>query len=162
MPLQFNIRHLEQKNLRLAGELSAAELDMDTRDPMVRVAKPLRYDLEVQKLEDRLLIQGELRMTVDCECVRCLEAFEREVELCDWTCLLELQGEEPVAVVNDLVDLTPCLREDTLLALPQHPVCKPECAGLLKTPVGKTKPTGDTAPLESGSSVWTELNKLKL
>ncbi len=61
-------------------------------------------------------------------------------------------------VDNDLVNLTPYLREDILLALPQHPLCEPECGGL-KLPARAKDPektAGKTA------SAWDALDKLKL
>ena len=55
MPLFVNLRHLEAHNVRLQGELSVEELDIDSRDEVIQVNQPLEYDLEVQKLEDGLL-----------------------------------------------------------------------------------------------------------
>jgi uncharacterized metal-binding protein YceD (DUF177 family) len=47
-----------------------------------------------------------------------------------------------------------------LLELPQHPLCKPDCAGV-KTKAGKqARQTG--AEPEAKASAWAELNKLKL
>ena len=43
-----------------SGELPVADLDLDTRDEMIRVQQPLRYDLEVQQLDDSLLVRGKL------------------------------------------------------------------------------------------------------
>jgi len=58
MPLVVNLRHLEAHNVRLQGQLSVAELDIDTRDEVIQVAHPLDYALEVQKLENGVLAQG--------------------------------------------------------------------------------------------------------
>jgi len=160
MPLVVNLRHLEEHDVRLRGELPAAELDLDTQDEMVGVTRPLRHELEVQLLDDSLLIRGSLRLTLECRCVRCLKPFEQELELNPWTCLLPLEGEEKVPVVNDCADLTPYVREDMLLELPQHPLCKPDCGGLEKTKTGKAQNTGGRD--EVVPSVWAELDKLKL
>jgi len=157
MPLIVNLRHLEEHNVTLCGELSVDELDLDTGDEMVRVAQPLRYEIEVQKLEDSLLVRGSLRLTLACGCVRCLKSFTRELELKAWTCHLPFEGEDRVAVNNDCVDLTPFAREDMLLEFPQHPLCKPDCGGL-KTKTGKARETAD----ENTPSAWAELDKLKL
>src|SRR5205823_4643194 len=161
MPLVVNLRHLEAHNVNLNGELPAKELDLDTRDEVIKVTEPLEYDLDVQNLEDSLLVQGRLGLVLDCQCVRCLKAFKYPLKLEDWTCHLPLEGEDRVAVVNDLVDLTPPVREDILLAFPQHPLCEPECQGLPKTSVGnaKTQKSGET---EAESAAWAALNKLKL
>lgn len=159
MPLLVNLRHLEKRDLALNGELPVADLDIDSQDEMVQLVKPLRHRLVVQKLDEALLVRGKLVLPLACECVRCLKAFEQRLELADWACHIPLVGEEKAPVVGDCVDLTPFLREDILLELPQHPLCKPDCGGLKKPKVGKTKKNSPgTTP---DSSAWSELDKLK-
>jgi len=121
MPLIVNLRQLEENDVVLRGELPVDELDLDTRDEMIRVTRPLRHEFEVQMLDRSLLIRGSLRLMLECRCVRCLKPFKRELKLNPWTCHLPLEGEERVPVVNDCVDLTPQVREDMLLELPRHP-----------------------------------------
>lgn len=158
MSLKVNLRHLEKRDLELAGELSPAELDLNTRDKMIRATQPLHYDLEVEMLDDSLLVQGSLQMMLDCQCVRCLKDFKFELEMNPWTLHLPLKpldDEEAAPIKNDCVDLTPWVREDILLEFPQHPVCKPECAGIKPKAqkIAGEKPKPD---------VWAKLNKLKL
>jgi uncharacterized protein len=159
MPLTVNLRHLEVREIRLQGELPLSELDLDTHDEMIRVMQPLRHDLEIQKLDDSLLVQGELQITLECECVRCLKKFTRELALNPWTLHLPLAGKEAVAVDNDCVDLTPFAREDILLEFPQQPLCKPDCRGLEKISTGNVKTGGESKIV---SPAWTKLDKLKL
>jgi uncharacterized metal-binding protein YceD (DUF177 family) len=161
MPLLVNLCHLEAHNVLLEGELPVEELDLDTRDEMIQAKEPLQYDFEVQKLEHSLLVQGRLQLTLDCQCVRCLKSFNHTIKLDNWASHLPLQGEESVAVVNDCVDLTPYIREDILLELPRHPLCDAECRGLPNSISGKAaKPLKADQP-ETGSTAWSELNKLK-
>ena len=159
MSLSVNLRHLESRNVVLRGELPLAELDLDVRDEMIHVVSPVEYDIEVEKLDDALLIQGELHVALDCECVRCLKKFKRTLDLENWTLHLPLEGEEAVSVDNDCVDLTPFVREDILLGFPQHPLCKPDCVGL-KPKTGRSTKIADKE--EPKPSAWAELNKLKL
>lgn len=161
MAVLINLRHLERNNVRLEGELPAAELDMEGVDELIHVEGPLRYELEAQKLEEGILVQGSLELTLKCECVRCLKAFSHRMELTDWACHLPLEGEDKVLVSNDCVDLTPYMREDILLEFPRHPLCKPECSGLSKKAIVKTKKTGGAGQTKEISSAWAELNKLK-
>jgi uncharacterized protein len=157
--LSINLRHLENREIRSRGELTAEELDLDTRDEMIRVVSPVQYDLEIEKLNDALLIQGELSVMLECECVRCLKKFTRKLELNPWTLHLPLAGEEKVDIENDCVDLTPFAREDILLEFPQHPLCKPDCRGLEKISANQAQAVGKNKVI---SPTWTELNKLKL
>lgn len=159
MPLLVNLRHLERNDLKLVGELSVAELDMDTRDEMIRLNQPLKYNLEIQELGEDLLARGKVSLPLDCECVRCLKPFVYKLNWPDWSCLIPLSGEDAAPRDGDTVDLTPFLREDILLELPQHPLCKPDCGGLKKPTAGKSKKSG-TSDVKT-SSAWTELDKLK-
>jgi len=159
MPLLFNIRHLEGKDLRLKGELPVVELDMDLHDEVIHVDQPLAYDVRVEKLDKAILVQGSLRLPLACECVRCLKPFPHQMTLEDWTCHLPLEGEEKIEVTNDVVDLTPYVREDILLAFPQHPLCEPECRGLADR---KDRASGSARESMLTSSAWAELDKLKL
>ncbi len=160
MALLVNLRHLEAHNIRLEGQMPVEELDIEPGDEIIRLGPPLEYDLEVQQLEGALLVQGSLRLPLECECVRCLKPFRHLLVLDPWTLHLPLQGEDAVPVNNDCVDLTPYLREDILLEFPQHPLCETECRGLPKSSLGNGRNTSSSQPRE-GSPAWDELNKLK-
>jgi uncharacterized protein len=161
MPLLVNLRHLEAHEIKLKGEMPVAELDLGLQDEMCRGEKPLVYDLEVDQMEDSLLIQGKLRLALQCECVRCLKTFEYMLDLEHWTLLLPLEGEEKAPVDNDCVDLTPYIREDILLEFPQHPLCETECRGLPANQTGKAKKTTKSGDSRQEKSAWSELDKLK-
>ncbi len=158
MSLSFNLRYLDEKEIRLQGELPVAELELGVTDELVRVESPLRYDLNVQQLHDSILVTGKLVLPLNCECGRCLKSFKQDLIFKDWALHLPLEGEDKVSVVNDSIDLTPFVREDILLDFPQHPLCKPECAGMNSE---KTicVAAADQKPV---AIVWAELDKLKL
>ena len=161
MPLIFNLRHLEKKDLELTGELAVDDLDLTGVDDMVRICEPVRYHLLAEQMSDNILVRGDLRCTLACQCVRCLREFTQDIELDDWACDLPLEGEDKVPVANDCVDLTPYVREDILLAFPQHPLCEPDCPGLLKPEQNRNEAAGKN-PANDSSSAWAALNKLKL
>ncbi|HLP75529.1 MAG TPA: YceD family protein [Candidatus Paceibacterota bacterium] len=160
MPLLVNLRHLEEDNLELKGELPATDLELDLRDNLIRTEKPLGYDFEVQRLDNSLLLHGKLHLPLACQCVRCLKEFNYDLILDDWTVHLPLEGEEKVPISGDFVDLTPHIREDILLEFPQHPLCEADCRGLPKTDSGKSN-TSDSTKMDEPSP-WAELDKLKL
>ena len=159
MPVTFNVRHLEDRDLHLKGEIPPEELDLGALDELIHVRKPLNYDLRVEKMERAMLAHGQLDLRLECECVRCLKRFEHRLWLPDWAAHLALEGEEQVTISNDVVDLTPYIREDIVLAFPQHPLCRPDCKGLEnphRDPAAETQHESELT-----SSAWSELNKLK-
>jgi uncharacterized protein len=160
MPIIVNLRHLEDRPIQLQGEVPVEELDLTDLDELVRPAGPLRYEVELSRQEQGLLVQGRLEILFACECARCLKPFNHHLVLEDWSDLLPWEGEDGVRVANDCVDLTPYVREDMVLALPQHPLCGPECSGLSAgPPVGGKQSCGAQTP--DISSAWAVLNKLK-
>jgi uncharacterized protein len=161
MALLINLRHIEREDLELEGELTAEELDLASFDELIHAAKPLAYELTAQSVEDGVLVQGSLRMELDCECARCLKPFRQKLKLAPWACHLALEGEESVPINNDCVDLTPFIREDILLELPQRPLCKPDCPGLPASQAGKPKKNAQSGQVQAEKSAWAELNKLK-
>lgn len=162
MALPVNIRHLEQKAAVLQGELSVEELELEAVDELIHATLPLKYSMEVQLLGRSILAQGRLELVLECDCARCLKTFPQVLNLPGWVCHLPLEGEEQAVVVNDCVDLTPYVREDILLALPQHPLCKPDCSGLPQAPPTKPRQSSGASLTEAVPSAWAELNKLKL
>ena len=84
MPLCFNLRDLENNEVRLQGELPVAELELGVNDELVHANKPLRYDLTVQSLHDSILVTGKLLLPLDCECGRCLKPFKQDLIFNDW------------------------------------------------------------------------------
>ena len=162
MPILCNVRQLHKKALVFKGELSGQELDLEGVDECITLRLPIKYNLEAQLMEGGILVQGQWKAVLDCECVHCLTSFQKVLESSDWSCFLMLEGEEQVTMVNDCVDLTLPLREDILLAYPQQPLCEPGCDRLpVKAGARKTE-LSEARPSEMSSSVWAEINKLRL
>lgn len=149
----INLRHLEEHPVTLEEELTPEELDIANTDSLIRINEPLNYAIEVSQMDKGLLLRGTLKLTLDCECARCLKPFPHKLSLANWTCHVPLEGEEKAAVINDCVDLTGYVREDIVLAFPQRPLCGPDCKGL--------PGMADTSS-ELTLNPWAELNKLKL
>lgn len=160
-PFVVNLRHLDRHDLVLRGEVSAEVIGLSSQDDLIQLAQPLRYDLNVEKQEAGILVRGCLGVVLSCRCVRCLEPCEHPIELRDWARLLPSEGEDAVTPQGDLVDLTPVVREDILLAFPQHPLCDPGCRGLLSAPRDGVSTPEPSPQSPEESSVWGELNKLR-
>jgi uncharacterized metal-binding protein YceD (DUF177 family) len=159
-PLVVNLRHLAAHELRLEGAVPPKDLGLNDLDSMVKVVGEVAYELEAQKLEGNLLVQGRLTAQLECTCVRCLKSFVRQIDLEGFTVDLPLEGED-ATVEGDFVDLTPSVREDILLAFPQHPLCESGCVGLEKLPAPGTEAQPGQES-QTTSPVWAALNKLKL
>ena len=129
-------------------------------DALIQVREMVEYALVAQRLDRNLLVRGRVRLRLECECVRCLKPFCLPLDLRDFAVDLPLAGEDS-SVTGDFVDLTSWVREDILLAFPQHPLCDAGCVGLKKlSPPGKAAQPGQESQMTE--SVWAVLNELKL
>jgi len=161
MPILVHLRQLEKGEVCLQGEISAEELDLQLSQEVLRVKGPLAFDLSADRLEAGVLVGGTLHLFLEADCVRCLKTFTLEFRKDDWQCLLPLEGEDRVPIVDDSVDLTPWVREDILLELPQHPLCDTRCGGFLQASATQADSPGGSTLGES-SSAWDALNKINL
>ena len=97
------------------------------------------------------------------ECARCLKSFDKEIDFPRWSQLIPFAGDDALPVDSDCIDLTPILREDIFLSLPQHPLCVGDCKGLdSESPDPAPGSAGEQNELSKPSSAWTALDQLHL
>ena len=145
--MRVHLHQISQEGLHVEGEEDAEILELE--DPTIRLAGPIRYALDVGVTAGGLFATGTLAVDLDFACVTCLKRFSYTVRVDDFAVQTALDGRE-------MVDLTPFIREDILLALPAHPHCDREggrvCEGV--------KPLASEPLAEP--DVWEELDKLKI
>jgi uncharacterized metal-binding protein YceD (DUF177 family) len=154
--IPLNLDRLRKDPQHLTGSVSAEDLELDYHDELIHFNEPLTYELTAEWMEDAALVRGTVRLTVDCECARCLKPFQHIISLEGYALHLPFGGEDAVPIEDNCADLTPFLREDSLLDLPQHPLCRSDCPGLEAT---HPEPSvTDTIPKPG---VWSQLDQLK-
>jgi uncharacterized protein len=123
-------------------------------EPLVQVAddllaSDLRGTVTLTRTPQGLYVQAHLSATVQAECVRCLAQIEQPVgshtaELFVYPpenapprssplkVPTKLRGPKDALFVGDdmHLDLAPLVREDMLLSVPIHALCRPDCRGL--------------------------------
>ena len=142
-------------------------------EPLVHVADDLTVhnlggSVTLTRTPQGLYAQGRLTATIDNECARCLDPYEQLVSVR----LAELYHYPPEsappdspAISDDVhLDLTPVVREDFLLSVPMHALCRPDCKGLCSV-CGASLNDADPAEHEHGAEPdprWAKLRELKL
>ncbi|HKE99292.1 MAG TPA: DUF177 domain-containing protein [Actinomycetes bacterium] len=99
----------------------------------VPAASRVTIDADVDSVVEGLLVTGEVAAPAELSCVRCLRELDGEVRV-QVRELFTLDGEpveEGYAVLpGDLLPLDTLVRDTVVLALPETPLCRPDCAGL--------------------------------
>jgi len=109
----------------------------------IGIPEPVTGWLRVRKMENRVLVDGELSCRARFQCSRCLGDFEGVVDSqlsveyrpapgVDEAEEHELQAGELDVIFyeGDELDLSELVREQMLLAVPMSPVCSDSCKGL--------------------------------
>lgn len=94
----------------------------------------LRGALQFTRIQEGILVEGQLESGVEAECGRCLEPLLLNVRL-DVEEIISLYGRSRPDVTYSLTeegrfDATPLLREQTLVTIPMKSLCQPECQGI--------------------------------
>lgn len=148
------------------AELDAADSEQDTPEPIL--SGPVR----LMHTNDGVLVQGDLNADLVLPCSRCLEPVEvpLEIKLEEiFTPTIDvLSGqsvkpeEEDQALWIDahhILDLTEVLRQDVLVSLPMHLLCREECRGLCPT-CGQNWNEGSCDCEPEPDPRWAQLSKL--
>ena len=133
----------------LEGEEDAGFLDL--AEIGAKAAGPVRYSLEVGISGSGVFATGRVVAPVEMTCVACLQPFVYEAVVDPFAAQVEIGGRE-------MVDLTPNVREELLLALPNHPRC--DRIQNRRCPYHAPETSGGAEP-ENVPSAWDKLEKLK-
>ncbi|MBS0659441.1 MAG: hypothetical protein JSR82_14465 [Verrucomicrobia bacterium] len=158
--MKVHLKQVHEDGLQLAGEETRDILELGPEES-ARQAGPVVYDLQVGRDGEGLWATGVVSVDLELQCVRCLEKFTYPLTIPDVALHVPLEGPE-------LIDLTPHVREDILLALPAYPHCDwagdKECAALAQPSAapGDPGPAGDGGSSAPASPVWGALDRLQI
>lgn len=155
-PLNIAVLQVPEEGVAVEAEVAAAALDLP-EDERIRVTQPVRVSLKVERRNRDVTARGRLAATLSCRCDRCLDPFEQALEVLEVCHFWE-------DVQEDWIDLTPALREDIVLALPNQLLCRDVCSGLCPV-CGQNRNRAHCTCLEEADGAedaWGELNKLDL
>jgi uncharacterized protein len=145
---------IDYNGLRLTGHEKSSEMGLESEGNFLRFPDKVFYDVTATLVNGGIVVSGKVEMTVGCQCGRCLKDYERKIS-CNEVCHFYETGSKSE------FDLTPELREDIIMSLPQNFICSDECEGLCQI-CGKNKNVTDCGCNVSGleSGCWNELDKL--
>lgn len=112
----------------------------DLRVPLIGVPEgaDLRLELRMESVTEGVLVTGTVSGRAVGECGRCLRPIETDLdvpvqELFAYpasTTEATTEDDEVGRLHGDLLDLEPVVRDVVVLALPNTPLCRPDCPGL--------------------------------
>jgi uncharacterized protein len=135
---------IEVESLEKPGDLSQVyEVDSLSLDEELRLLEPVEVRGRARRSGAEVELSGELRTSIEVPCSRCLkpvilpirsEFAERFVPAVAWRNEEQHELREAdldLAIFDgDAIELDDVVREEILLALPSHVVCREDCKGL--------------------------------
>jgi uncharacterized protein len=141
--MQFNVAQLLKEQTGQSRQYTLHE-DIRTLDPEIVPLSTLDGIARLIRTIDGVLATGKLHCSLELNCSRCLEPFsypiqfalEEEfhpaIDIITGATLPRGDNDDNATRIDDhhTLDLTEVIRQDLLLALPAHPVCRSKCLGL--------------------------------
>jgi uncharacterized protein len=144
------------------------ELNQGPDEPRVSLTGLLR----LMHVTAGVLIQGDLSAQVTMPCVRCLEpvkaplnvaveeTFEPTIDIITGQSVRPEEEDRDLWInEHHILDLQEVLRQNVLVALPVHVICRPDCRGLCST-CGKNLNEGDCGCQSEPDPRWAALQEL--
>jgi uncharacterized metal-binding protein YceD (DUF177 family) len=149
--MKIHLQQIPDGGVHLEGQEKADILELN--DPAIRPLHDVTYSLFAQAEKNNVLVTGQLSLELELECVSCLRRFHYPLNVPDF--MYETAGEG-----QEIIDLTPAIREDILLVLPSHPRCDwdghSECPGL------RIEKETSIESMPEASNAWDALDELNL
>lgn len=134
-PLVLDIRELGRRPgaMKRVERVGPAPSGLGLDIVRVPEGADLQVQMRMESVVEGVLVSGTARAQLVGQCVRCLDDLERELEA-DFQELYVYDDrdadDETLRLDGDFLDVEPALRDAVVLALPQQPVCRPDCPGL--------------------------------
>ena len=140
--MRYNVAQLLKAS---AGATRHYQFDEDVTglDPLLVPIKRLQGEITMLRTGNGVLVTGRLAMVVEMTCSRCLEPLEVPLTIDleeEFRPTVDVMtgrrlpmDEEDQALWIDaqhILNLEEVIRQDLLLALPLHPLCREDCAGI--------------------------------
>jgi uncharacterized protein len=151
--MKINVKRIPVDGETMLGSEPPAILDLE--EPDIRFKHEVGYNLFAQVQGNALLVTGALQTPATLHCSRCLKEFELPLQVSNFVFHAELHGE-------DFVDLTPNMREDIILELPQRALCKSDCRGLCAVCGQDLNVGACKCEASAGDVRWHALDQIKL
>ena len=150
----------------LVPDLAQTGVDQDGPEPVLTGPVRLMHTI------DGVLVQGDLEGEITLQCARCLEPVSVPIEVpveeiyrptLDVVTGQPVQPEEEDQALwineHHILDMTEVLRQDVLVALPVHVLCREDCKGLCPT-CGKNLNEGPCDCSTEPDPRWATLRNL--
>jgi uncharacterized protein len=146
-------------------------------DPALDLVGPLHGSVHLLRTQRGILVTADLTQAVQLECVRCLAGVHSELAIrieeeflpttdlktgahIDWSAEEDVQ-DSPLIDEKHILDLTESVRQELLVNLPIHVLCRPDCRGICPECGADRNTEPCQCDVEPSDPRWASLDALK-
>ncbi|HEX3082256.1 MAG TPA: YceD family protein [Candidatus Saccharimonadia bacterium] len=118
----------------------------------VRLDQDIEGEITVSRLDESLLIRGQIQTAVQLECDRCLSTFTRPMTVSLAQEFAEHPQGDQLPIDDGEIDLAPLIGQELILSLPIKILDRPDCPGLKDVAGNYTNPA-DAASVKSRARI---------
>jgi uncharacterized protein len=96
----------------------------------VKLTHDIEGEITVSRLDDSLLVRGQVQTEIELECHRCLRTFTRPVKINVAQEYADTPGDDQMPIEDNAIDIAPLIEQEIVLSLPIKVLCKPDCPGM--------------------------------
>jgi len=115
------VKRIKEQGLRIVSEVDPGILDLEYGE--FRLIEPVSLNMVASLVTKEIILQGEIRTAYQTVCSRCLEKVSGAIHIQDLILVYENTGQ-------DMIDISPEIRDEVILAFPTKVVCDENCQGL--------------------------------
>jgi uncharacterized protein len=122
----------------------------------------LQGDLRLTRTSEGILVQGELHCAIATNCTRCLTDIDASYPLEIEELFTPLNSGNSQFEIGDdnNIDLAPLIREESVVSVPYHLLCRDDCQGLCPTCGQNRNESACTCELDDIDPRWAGLADL--
>lgn len=150
--MKLKIKDIGVEGLELQGELNVKAYDLPVDE--FKNWTIIHYHFFCSITSKEYLVRGTLQTQMTAPCARCLEPIPLKINIPSFA------HSGRFTTLGDVVDLTPYIREDILLALPMAPKCELDAEG--RCPYTGVSHAAVPSQFDENQrkSIWGDLNHL--
>jgi uncharacterized protein len=96
----------------------------------VTLTQPVNGSITISRIDEGVLVEGDIETEIELECHRCLRTFARSVAVSFAQIFAEAPTGDDMPIIRGDLDLAPLIEQEILVNLPIKLLCRPDCPGV--------------------------------
>jgi len=106
----------------------------------IRLDQDIEGEIQISRLDDNLLVTGQLSTAILLECDRCLRTFARPIRMNLHQEYSENPVDDQLPITDETIDIAPLAEQEIILGTPIKILCRQDCPGIVEAAGKYTKP----------------------